>query len=220
MQRCCRTRAPEEERMPGSNLTRDEARERAALLDVTAYTVDYDLTGADTEPTFVVTQSIQFACRQPGAGTFLDIDAATIRSATLNGRPLDTADVANQALVLPDLAADNVLELVAEFRYAPAGQGLVRHYDPADDRVYLYSHYEPADAHRVFGCFDQPDLKSVHTVTDTAPADWEVVTNTTAEAVEPVARGQRWRFAPTPPMSTYITALIAGPYHVARDRCG
>src|SRR5262245_55811710 len=119
--------------MPGSNLTRDEARERAALLDVTAYPVDYDLTGADTEPTFLVTPSLQFACRQPGASTFLDVDAATVRSATLNGGPLDTAGLADQALTLPDLAADNVLELVAEFRYAPAGQGLVRHYDPADD---------------------------------------------------------------------------------------
>ncbi|MFL6075086.1 MAG: aminopeptidase N [Mycobacteriales bacterium] len=207
--------------MPGSNLTRDEARERAALLDVTAYAVDYDLTGAETEPTFLVTESIRFGCRQPGAGTFLDIDAAAVRSATLNGRALDTAAVdPERGLELPDLAADNVLELVADFRYAPAGQGLVRHRDPADDLVYLYSHYEPADAHRVFGCFDQPDLKAVHTVTVTAPAGWEVVANTPAEEVEAVANGRRWRFAPTPPMSTYITALMAGPYHVATDRCG
>ena len=55
--------------MPGTNLTRDEAATRAALLDVTAYTVDLDLTSA-TQPeaaTFVSTTTLEFTCREPGA---------------------------------------------------------------------------------------------------------------------------------------------------------
>ncbi|TDC52084.1 aminopeptidase N [Actinomadura sp. KC345] len=195
------------------NLTRDEARERARLLTVESYAVDLDLTTGDTR--FASTTVIRFASAEAGASTFVDLHDGVVREATLNGKALDPAsyDAEKGRLPLPELAADNELRVVADCAYSRSGEGLHRFVDPVDDGVYLYSQFETADAHRMYTCFDQPDLKATFEFTVTAPEDWEVVTNEPAES----AGGGTWHFLPTPQISTYITALIAGPYHVVRD---
>ncbi|MGH8866973.1 MAG: M1 family metallopeptidase, partial [Actinomycetes bacterium] len=202
--------------MPGLNLTRDEARERAGTLEVGAYEVALDLTTGDK--VFSSATTIRFACRKPGASTFVDLVAASVDHVTLNGVLLEPADVFDGTRVhLDDLAAENELRIVAECEYSHTGEGLHRFVDPVDGNVYLYSQFEVIDARRMFACFDQPDLKATFAFTVTAPADWEVVTNTAAEEVTDGPDGVRvHRFAATPRMSTYITALVAGPYRVAR----
>ncbi len=199
--------------MPGTNLTRDEAAARAALLEIGSYAVDLDLT--TSEKTFGTTTTIRFTCRQPGSDTFVDLVDAEIHSLTLNGRELDPATAyADSRIMLTDLAADNELVVVADCPYSRSGEGLHRFVDPVDDRVYLYSQFEVPDARRVFATFEQPDLKSRFTFTVTAPADWKVVSN--APTPEPVPRGDGtavWSFPPTKPMSTYITAIVAGEYY-------
>ena len=166
--------------MPGTNLTRDEAATRAALLDVTAYTVDLDLTSA-TQPeatTFVSTTTLEFTCREPGAGTFADLVAPTVREITLNGRSLDPATAyADSRIALDDLEETNTLVVTADCAYSNTGEGLHRFVDPADDKVYLYSQFEVPDARRVFTTFEQPDLKAVFTFNVTAPSHWVVVSN-------------------------------------------
>ncbi|XRQ12490.1 aminopeptidase N [Actinomadura welshii] len=195
------------------NLTRDEARERARLLTVESYTVDLDLTTGETD--FGSTTVIRFGSAETGASTFVDLHGAVVREATLNGKALDPSsyDPEKGRLPLPDLAAENELRVVADCAYSRSGEGLHRFVDPVDGGVYLYSQFETADAHRMYTCFDQPDLKATFEFTVKAPEDWEVVTNEPAES----AGGGTWRFPPTPRISTYITALIAGPYHVVRD---
>ena len=166
--------------MPGTNLTRDEAATRAALLDVTAYTVDLDLTSA-TQPeaaTFVSTTTLEFTCREPGSSTFADLVAPTVREITLNGRTLDPATAyVDHRIALDDLEATNTLVVTADCAYSNTGEGLHRFVDPADDRVYLYSQFEVPDARRVFTTFEQPDLKAVFTFNVTAPSHWVVVSN-------------------------------------------
>ncbi|MGW5878763.1 aminopeptidase N [Nocardiopsis terrae] len=200
------------------NLTRDEARERARILSVDSYAVELDLTTGDE--TFRSTTVVRFSSTEPGARTFVDLAAPRIRSAVLNGRELDAAELFDgERLALPDLAAENELTVVADAAYMRTGEGLHRFVDPVDGSVYLYSQFETADAHRMFTCFDQPDLKSVFELTVYAPPSWEVVSNN-APDVEREAAGEgrvRWHFPATQVMSTYITALIAGPYHVVRD---
>ncbi|GHC90062.1 aminopeptidase N [Nocardiopsis terrae] len=200
------------------NLTRDEARERARILSVGSYAVELDLTTGDE--TFRSTTVVRFSSTEPGARTFVDLAAPRIRSAVLNGRELDAAELFDgERLTLPDLAAENELTVVADAAYMRTGEGLHRFVDPVDGSVYLYSQFETADAHRMFTCFDQPDLKSVFELTVYAPPSWEVVSNN-APDVEREAAGEervRWHFPATQVMSTYITALIAGPYHVVRD---
>ncbi|WP_018655523.1 aminopeptidase N [Actinomadura flavalba] len=195
------------------NLTRDEARERARLLTVASYAVDLDLTAGDER--FGSTTVVRFSSAETGASTFVDLHDAVVREVTLNGTAIDPAryDAARGRIPLDDLAADNELRVVADVLYSRSGEGLHRFVDPVDQSVYLYTQFETADAHRMFTCFDQPDLKATFQLDVTAPEGWQVVTNEAADT----SGGGRWHFPPTPEISTYITALVAGPYHVVRD---
>jgi aminopeptidase N len=201
-----------------SNLTRDEAQARSALIRVASYQVDLDLTapgGGDV--TFDSVTVVSFDCGTPGASTFVDLTAPAVREITLNGAPVGLGAFDGDRIALDGLAASNVLRVSAECAYSRSGEGLHRFTDPADGRVYLYSDLETFDAHRVYACFDQPDLKASYELTVTAPADWLVVSNMAAESATPDGEVARWHFPPTPVVPTYITAVAAGPYHVVRD---
>jgi aminopeptidase N len=203
--------------MPGTNLTRDEAGTRGALLSVDSYAIDLDLTVSDK--VFESTTVIRFSCSQPGSSTFADLHGATVHEITLNGERLDPFEVyRDQRIALDNLAADNELRVFCELPYSHTGEGLHRFVDPVDNRVYLYSQFEVPDARRVYTTFEQPDLKSVFTFTVTAPLTWKVVSNSPTPTPEDLGDGKgRWRFEPTKRMSTYITALVAGDYHEVRD---
>ncbi|CAN5571845.1 aminopeptidase N [soil metagenome] len=203
--------------MPGTNLTRDEAQERALLLAVDSYTVDLDLSASDT--VFGSTTVIRFNCSTVGAETFADLVDANVREITLNGRDINPAVAyAESRIVLDELQSTNELRVVADCGYSRTGEGLHRFVDPVDSRVYLYTQFEVPDARRVFATFEQPDLKASFEFRVTAPSEWEVVSNSPTPQPEPVREGvSRWDFAPTSRISTYITALVAGEYHVVRD---
>ena len=219
--------------MPGKNLTRDEAQQRADLLSVSTYDVALDLT---TGPTSFRTRStVQFTVMLEGADTFIDLIAASVERITLNGASLDpTTHFDGVRVRLPALRSGaNELTIDATGAYMNTGEGLHRFVDPVDDEVYLYTQFEVADCRRMFAVFEQPDLKATFAFTVTAPAHWQVVSNeptpAPVTAVSVVAAGEvggdpsavpsaTWTFAPTPNMSCYITALIAGPYDVVRDQ--
>jgi aminopeptidase N len=204
------------------NLTQVEAAERARLLEVTGYDISLDLTDGSGNPgdaTFRSTTEVTFRCIEPGAQTFIEVAAASLRSAVLNGSPVDTsAWSAEHGLTLTELRAENTLVIDADFAYSASGQGLQRSVDPVDKETYLYSQFETADAQRVYACFDQPDLKSVFTWHATVPAHWTVISNMPADRQVPAGPGAKTvHFTPSVRMSTYITALCAGPYHEVRD---
>ncbi len=202
--------------MPGTNLTREEAQQRAAVVQPSHYVVDLDLSGESTER-FASTTTIRFSAT-PGASTFADLVDGDIASITLNGIQLDPATYADSRIPLHDLQDENELRVEAACRYSHSGEGLHRFVDPVDDRVYLYTQFEVPDARRVFTTFEQPDLKATFEFHVTAPADWSVTSN--SPTPEPVAVRDgvaRWDFAPTKKMSTYITALVAGHYHRVTD---
>src|SRR3954447_20658488 len=199
-------------RMPGTNLTRDEAATRAALLDVTSYSIDLDLTTGDK--TFGSTTTIRFTCTEPGADTFADLVGAEVHEITLNGQAVDPATAyADSRITLTDLAAENELVVRADCTYSRTGEGLHRFVDPADDRVYTYSQFEVPDARRVYTTFEQPDLKAPFTFTVTTPAGWvvrSIAASPEPEALPADGGGEAkllWRFPQTQPMSTYITAI-------------
>jgi aminopeptidase N len=141
------------------SLTRAEAETRARLLDVHSYSVDLDLTRG--EELFGSTTVIRFGCREPGSATFVELKAAALRRAVLNGRELDATALRDHRLALAGLAADNELRVEAEMRYSRTGEGMHRFTDPADGEAYVYTQCGPDEAPRVFACFDQPDLKAV-----------------------------------------------------------
>jgi aminopeptidase N len=198
-----------------SNLTRDEAAVRSALITVASYHVDLDLTGGDE--TFGSVSVIRFDCAAPGSTSFINLTAPAVREITLNGEPVGPDAFDGDRIALTGLAASNVLRVAADCAYSRSGEGLHRFTDPADGRVYLYSDLETFDAHRVYACFDQPDMKAAYELAVTAPADWLVVSNMAPESSIADGQALRWHFPPTPVMPTYITAVAAGPYHVVRD---
>ncbi|WP_151773234.1 aminopeptidase N [Streptomyces abyssomicinicus] len=205
--------------MPGENLSREEARERAALLSVDSYEVSLDLRSAlgeatgDGPRTFRSVTTIRFRCAEPGAGSFADLIAPSVTALSLNGRDLDPGAVFDgRRIQLEDLAAENELVVDAQCAYSRTGEGMHRFVDPEDGEVYLYTQYEPADSRRVFANFEQPDLKAPYRFEVRAPEGWTVWSNGAGELSDGV-----WRFAETKPISTYITAVVAGPYHHVTD---
>ncbi len=205
----------------GPNLTREQAGERSATVHTSAYEVEIDLTdgaGGPSEKTFATTSRLRFTAT-PGASTFVDFVGDGIARASLNGLDLDVgAWSSTTGLPLADLAAENELVVEAVGLYTNTGEGLHRFVDPVDGAVYLYSQFETADAKRLFACFDQPDLKATFAFTVIAPADWQVISNGATAGTDPGPSGAvLHRFRTTEPMSTYVTALVAGPYHVVRD---
>ncbi|MGL4306259.1 MAG: aminopeptidase N [Mycobacteriaceae bacterium] len=200
--------------MASPNLTRDQAATRAALLSVDNYLIELDVTDGAGKPgktTFSSTTTVTFSATA-GASTFIDIVASTVRNATLNGVALDvSAYKDSEGISLPNLAEQNTVVVVADCLYSHTGEGLHRFVDPTDDAVYLYSQFETADAKRMFACFDQPDLKATFDVHVTAPSEWKVISNSAQVSENPSTPG-KFVFERTKKLSTYLVALIAGPY--------
>ncbi len=201
------------------NLTKREAADRAVLIPAASYNILWDFTPAGE--TFHNRTVVTFDA-PPGASSFLDCVGATITSIELNGVALDPGEVASAGRIeLSDLAEHNTVTVDAHFAYRTDGQGIHRFVDPEDGEVYLYSQFAAADASSTFPCFDQPDIKGPFSIEVLAPAHWVVVSNSPtpepvpeADATTSIGEGgvNRWTFAPTVPLPTYVAAVVAGPY--------
>lgn len=207
--------------MPGTNLTKIEAEERKNVIGKVAYTVEVELSeSGDTFPSRTV---IDFEAKA-GASTFVDLIASEVLSIKLNGQDLGTDCYRDNRIELSDLAANNRLEVVANCAYMHTGEGAHRFTDPADGLTYVYTQFEVPDARRVFACFEQPDLKATYQFSVTVPESWTVLSNMDTPSpqalkMERAGDSQRHRFdfPETPLISTYITALVAGPYHSVKS---
>jgi aminopeptidase N len=203
--------------MPGENLTRIEAQERASLIKVLSYEIHLDLT--TSEKTFASTTKVKFSANQVGAGTFIDAITHSVEKVVLNGKELNPAQVSDGARIqLDGLEEDNELLVQATSNFMNTGEGLHRFVDPVDNEVYLYTQFEVPDSRRVFAVFEQPDLKATFQFNVTAPSYWKVVSNQTSPTpIKIDDKKSVWNFSPTPIISSYITALIAGPYVETRS---
>ncbi len=203
------------------NITRAGAQQRSQVVSVDNYEITVDLTGlgldgeplADPDATFVSTSTIRF--HSTGVPTHVDLIADTVLDATLDGSELDLEAFDGTTFsVAPDEGV-HTLSITAVCRYSHTGEGLHRFVDPADERVYLYSQFETADARRMYANFEQPDLKATFQLTVLAPGHWTVLSNSPTPEPQQLANGHAvWQFQPTPRISTYITALVAGDYVV------
>ncbi|MET0976685.1 MAG: aminopeptidase N [Leifsonia sp.] len=202
--------------MPAANLTRIEAEERASVVRVHEYMVALDLTRGPT--VFGSETHVRFTA-VPGSSTFIEASTTAIHAIELNGVALPDTVSDGTRIRLDGLAAENVLRVVSDAAYTNTGEGLHRFVDPVDDAVYLYTEFAVAEANRVFAVFDQPDLKATFQFTITAPSDWQVLSNAPTPLPDAgVTEGTAvWEFAPGPVISSYVAAIIAGPYAVWRD---
>ncbi len=201
-----------------AEITRHETSRRAGLLHVDSYDVHLDLTRGDK--VFRSVSVVTFDCSEPGAASYADLVAETVHEITLNGTAIDPDTAcADGRIGLPDLAAHNELRVVADCAYTFDAKGMHRATDSADGRVYCYTNFEPADARRVYANFEQPDLKAAFTFHVTAPSHWTVLSNQPTPEPELVddmagADAATWHFPATPRISTYLTAVVAGDYHL------
>ena len=206
--------------MPGQNLTREEAQLRAEVISDPHYRISLDLTRG--ERVFTSVTEIDFTAVE-GGSSFIDLVADAVKEVTLNGVALDPGIYADSRMPLEGLAAQNTLRVVADCLYTRTGVGLHRFTDPQDGQSYVYSHFEVPDSRRVYAVFEQPDLKADFTFTVTTPAGWKCFSNSPtpepeypagATATNPTETGAAlvYRFTPTEKISSYITAIVAGPY--------
>lgn len=203
--------------MPGENLSKVEALTRSHLITVKNYDIEIDLREVASSATFHTRATVTFLA-EPGESSFIDAIAQTVHRVVLNGKDLPVAEVFQDSrIALSGLKADNTLQVDADFVYTNSGEGLHRFVDPVDQEIYLYTQFEVPDSRRVFPVFEQPDLKATFHFTVHAPSHWEVVSNQPTPVAEPALYGSTWNFTATPRISSYITALVAGPYVVVRD---
>jgi aminopeptidase N len=203
--------------VPGENLTRKEAQKRSRVVTTRHYDIALDLSEVKTSDTFRSTTRVTFVA-EPDSSTFIDAITDTVHRVELNGEQLDLSRVVDGPRIMLDtLRASNELVVDADFRYQNTGEGLHRFVDPVDDEIYLYTQFEVPDSRRVFAVFEQPDLKATFQFTVTAPSHWQVVSNQPTPEPEKDGEVATWRFGSTPRISSYITALIAGPYEVVRN---
>src|SRR6267378_887944 len=82
----------------------------------------------------------------------------------------------------------------------------------------------PAEARRVFPCFDEPTFKARFALELTAPAELTAIANAGLLDKTDAGGGRAlWRFAETPPISTYLFVLAVGPFEgttVVRTKTG
>ncbi|MBV9820943.1 MAG: aminopeptidase N, partial [Actinobacteria bacterium] len=198
--------------MTAGTLTAAEAAARSRVVSEVRYRIELDLLEVRRQPTFRSRTDLAFRAA-PDSATFVDLIAERVHEIVLNGEPVDPAAAwADDRITLTGLRDANELTVLADCAYSTSGEGLHRFIDPVDDEAYLYTQFELPDAQRVFACFDQPDIKASYQLTVSTPAGWTVVGNEPTPAAEPVDGGQRHVFAPTPRLSTYLVALVCGPY--------
>ena len=212
--------AAEAPRAANTFITEAQAMARSARVSNVAYVLDFTLTG---QPEFAGSSRIDFDLADTSAPLTIDLDKAKLGAVSVNGQSV-TPDYNGFFLTLaPGMLKKGRNSVVVNYTRAHStnGEGLHRMVDPADGRVYTYSHFEPAAAHQMFALFDQPDLKATFTVNVTAPADWVVVSTKRESGVTPAAEGTRlWRFPASKKLSPYNFSLHAGPYKVWEDNSG
>ncbi len=210
-----------------ASLTRDEAAQRAALIDVERYDVHIDLRGLYEGGLWAATSTVSFGCREPGASTFVDC-IGDVSSVTLNGEALAPSTAERGRIPLPNLQSDNVLVVSHTQSDTSSGTAILKTVDSLDKLVYVWSTFEPDRARYAFACFDQPDLKAPHGFVVDAHETWTVTSNSAPDLVEDLdgdsddhqGGGRRWTFGDTPKLSTYVTVVNAGPFHEIRSSRG
>jgi len=207
-------------RAPADNLTQSEAERRAELISDLKYEIELHISDDPTAKTFESVSAVTFDVAREGADTFINIAAPHIDAVELNDRSIVVTEenYDGARLLLPGLRRGrNRLRVRARCAYGHTGVGLHRLVDPVDSEVYLYTHFEPFDAHKVFACFDQPDLKGTFAMRVEAPAAWKVCGNARVLDAQTAAGRTTWAFNVTPPIPTYLVAIVAGAFHVVSD---
>ncbi len=177
---------------------------------------------------------------QPAMGTFSGAEEIAVdlrrpaREVVLHAADLQITDARieqpgdgppQQAAIVPHAESETLSMIVA--RPLPVGPALLKVafrarlrddlrglylVEAKDGSRYAFTQFEPADARRAFPCFDEPAFKATYDVSVTVPPGMQAVGNGPAlpSPTDPRTGAVTWRFATTPPISTYLVALAVG----------
>ncbi|AKP26756.1 Peptidase family M1 [Leptospira interrogans serovar Manilae] len=201
-------------------LTQTEAIERAEQVKQIGYEIHLDLKAGSS--TYQGETKISFFYTGKGKGK-LKIDFVTkkIEVFLLNGKDFSDYTKTDSFLDLPVNFLNvgmNEIKILYTNDYNHSGSGFHQFQDPSDGSEYLHTDFEPFEAHRMFPCFDQPDLKATYELSLIGPKDWKYVHNTLPIKEKIQKERIEIRFQKTALFSTYLFALISGPYEVWEDR--
>jgi len=163
---------------------------------------------------------------------FIDYCGTEVLQIKVNGKDIPSDDkyekLRNDRFI--QIPHDNLQvgknELFIHFRnnYASNGQGL-HSFTDTDGSQYIYSELEPYYCNFIFPTFDQPDLKAPLSLTTATPNEWQVIANNPMDqtatnnlkvddylSAEEQATYKLRSFEPTPRISTYLYAVVAGNY--------
>jgi aminopeptidase N len=204
---------PAAARQAVKGLSQEAATARASWVSKVHYDLQFALSAEDKHFTGVST--LNFTLKNLVRPLTIDFNGGDVRKVEVNGKDI-AIDYNDMFITIPvETLKNGRNKVVVAFAhpYSDSGAGLYRFKDPADNRTYLYSDFEPYDANRLFPCFDQPDLKATYAVDVIAPQAWKVITSNHASKVTQAAPGKRrWIFPKSEKFSTYIFSLHAGPY--------
>ena len=150
---------------------------------------------------------------------FLDFQGDKLNQVSINGAVVPQPSIENHRIYLPTnklKSGKNRIEVQYENQFDTNGRGLHRFVDSVDGNEYFFSHFEPFNANRVFPSFDQPDLKAHFSLTVDAPTEWKIISNTMAKITKQ-GKQARHQFTRSKPFSTYLFALLGGPYAEFKD---
>ena len=187
------------------------ARQRAAEIADVRYALSLDLLARDSATGRV---AISFVRRGRGP-IILDFRGPSFSAVQVNGRVVNDAENNGAHLRLPAryfTSGRNLVTLSFTARIAPAGASIIRFHDETDGNDFLYTLLVPSDAHALFPCFDQPDLKARLTLSLTVPQAWTAIGNGKTATREALGDRSVYHFAETEPLPTYLMAFAAGPY--------
>src|SRR5205809_2697098 len=181
---------------------------------------------------FTGTETVKLNVRGPVHQLILNALELEITEVSLDGKQLPKsaikADKEKELLTLAlssELPPGNhTLALSFSGKINQQGQGLfyMRYHEQGSGtkKIMLGTQFEATDARRFFPCWDEPVFRARFQLTAVVPENWLAVSNMPVESEKKIAGGKEVRFAPTPPMSSYLNVFAAGDLDLIESRSG
>ena len=172
--------------------------------------------------TFTGSETIKINVRKPTREVVLNAADIEIAKASVNDKPVPKSaiklDRKEETLTITAPAelqpGTHTISLTFSGKINQGGFGL--YYAPYVEqgtgakKVMLGTQLEATDARRMFPCWDEPAFRARFQLTAIVPESWTAVSNMPVERETKSRAGKELRFAPTPPMPSYLNVLCAG----------
>ncbi|PYJ46668.1 MAG: aminopeptidase [Verrucomicrobia bacterium] len=181
---------------------------------------------------FTGTETVKLNVRGPVHQLILNALELEITEVSLDGKQLPKsaikADKEKELLTLAlssELPPGNhTLALSFSGKINQQGQGLFymryQEHGSGTKKIMFGTQFEATDARRFFPCWDEPVFRARFQLTVVVPENWLAVSNMPVESEKKIAGGKEVRFAPTPPMSSYLNVFVAGELDLIESRIG